>query len=138
MADSNEATVIAGGTQIKGELVFEGSARVIGQVEGKVIAKGDLHVAEQGMCRAQIEAENVQIDGTVEGDLTAAQRVQLNEHGKIQGDLVAEKLVTAEGASIIGHVQVGRGVSASGGVSAKPEVTIKAQAAGKKPEPAPA
>jgi len=107
MEDSTNTTIIAAMAQIKGELVFEGAALVIGKVEGKISANGDLHVDERGICNASINASNVQVDGSIEGDVTAAQRMQLNAQGRIKGDIVAEKLITAEGASIQGHVNVG-------------------------------
>lgn len=128
MAESGETTVIAAETQIKGELTFDGAARIIGRVEGKITAKGDLHVDQRGQCKAQIEADNVQVDGTIEGDVNASHRVQLNAQGKIQGDIVAEKMVTAEGASITGHVNIGSGATkASSG-------PIKAGETGRMPE----
>ena len=107
MADSGESTIIANETHIKGELRFDGQARIVGSVEGKIVAHGDLIVAEQGTCKAEIDAENVQVDGAIEGDVKAGQRIQLNSKGRIQGDIVAQKLVTAEGAAIVGHVNVG-------------------------------
>ena len=128
MAESGETTVIAAETQIKGELTFDGAARIIGRVEGKITAKGDLHVDQRGQCKAQIEADNVQVDGSIEGDVNAAHRVQLNAAGKIQGDVVAEKMVTAEGASIIGHVNIGAGATKGGVKATKPGETGKAEA----------
>lgn len=111
MDDSGEMTVIAAETQIKGELEFEGAARIIGKVEGRITAKGDLHVDERGTCKATVEAANIQVDGIIEGDVNASERVQLNAQGRIHGDIVAQKLITAEGATIMGHVNIGLGAN---------------------------
>ena len=135
MAESGDTTVIAAEAQIKGELVFEGQARIIGKVEGKIKTTGDLHVEERGECKAQVEANNVQVDGTIEGDVTASQRVQLNAQGKIQGDIVAVKMVTAEGATIVGHVNVGAG--ATGDLRTADRPSTKAPAATPKATEAP-
>lgn len=125
MAETGDTTVIAAETHIKGELIFEGEARVLGTVEGKILAKGNLVVAERGVCRAQIEADNIQVDGSIEGDVIAGQRLQLSAQGRIKGDIVAEKLVTAEGASINGHVSVGVGAKDDNG---KPQAARARQA----------
>ena len=134
MPDTDSTTVIAADAHVKGELTFESQARVFGSVEGKIQAKGDLHVAEGGVCRAKVEAENLQVDGVIEGNITAGERLQISGHGKVQGDIVAEKLITAEGASIIGHVNVGTGASEAepptvARKSADPEQAVEAAAA---------
>ena len=113
MDDAEDTTVIAAQAHINGELAFDGEAKVIGIVEGKITAKGGLHVDERGICKAQIEVDNILVDGSIEGDVTAKQRVQLNSAGKIIGNVVAEKLITAEGASIVGHVKIGADPSSS-------------------------
>lgn len=115
MAESGETTVIAVETQIKGEMNFKGTARVFGTIDGKVVAKGDLHVAERGVCNAQIEADNVHVDGSIEGDVTATAGVQLNASSRVKGNIVAEKMITAEGAAIVGHVNIGPGAAKGAG-----------------------
>ncbi len=119
MAESGETTtVIAAEAQIKGELIFQGTARILGKVDGKITAKGNLHVAERGTCKAQIDADDVQVDGTIEGNVTATQGVQLNASAQVRGDIVAEKMITAEGATIVGHVNVGPGAGKGGAKAA--------------------
>ena len=56
------------------------------------------------------------IDGMIEGNVRAAQRLQLNSKARLKGDIVAERLSTEEGASIVGHVTVGPdAIKAAGG-----------------------
>ena len=107
MEDANDMTVIGMGTQIKGELTFEHPVRIQGQVEGKVSAKGDLQIAEGAVCRAEIDAKTVKVDGTVEGNIKATECVYLNANACLKGDLIAGRLITAEGARIFGNVKVG-------------------------------
>lgn len=128
---NNEITIIAGDTQIKGEMVFQRAARIVGQFDGRILAKGELQVAESALCKADIETTNLVVDGTIEGNIHASGKVQLNAKARIKGDIVAEKMVTSEGASIFGQVAVGsEAVKAAGSQRA-------AIAAGqaKKPEP---
>lgn len=113
MADKKETTVIAPDTYIKGEMVFENSATIQGKFEGRIAAKGDLTVAESATCAAEVEAANIIVDGKVEGDLKASSSIKLTANAKLVGDLVTAKLITAEGASISGHVTVGATVKES-------------------------
>jgi cytoskeletal protein CcmA (bactofilin family) len=107
MAESGEMTVIGADTHIKGEMTFERAAKINGKFEGRITAKGELQVSDGALCKAAVEAGNVVVDGSVEGDINAKERVSLNAKARMQGDLVAGRLIVAEGASLFGHVAVG-------------------------------
>jgi cytoskeletal protein CcmA (bactofilin family) len=108
MADTvPQTTVIGTGTHIKGEMTFEGSARLLGSFEGKISAKGELQIADGASCKAAVDAGTITIDGSVEGNVTARERIELTARAKMKGDLVAAKLLVAEGATFTGHVTVG-------------------------------
>src|ERR1044071_4572713 len=99
MADATQTTVIGADTHIKGEMNFDGSARILGKFEGNIHAKGELHIADGASCKAVVEANKVTVDGTVEGNVSARERVELTSKAKMKGDLVAARLLVAEGAS---------------------------------------
>lgn len=100
-------TVIGPDTHIKGEMVFDSTARILGTFEGKIIAKGEVQIGEGACCKASVEGISVVVDGLVEGDVLARERVQLNQKARVIGDVVASTLVVAEGASFVGNVRVG-------------------------------
>lgn len=100
-------TVIGPDTHIKGEMVFDSSARILGTFEGRISAKGEVEIGEGAGCKASIEATSVVVDGVVEGDILARERCQLNIKARVSGDIVAATLVVAEGASFVGHCRVG-------------------------------
>lgn len=102
-----QTTVIGRDAKIKGEMSFEQSARILGTFEGKIIAKGDVQVGEGAVCRASVEATTVMVDGLIEGDVLARDRVELTAKARVKGDLCAGALVVADGASFIGHCRVG-------------------------------
>lgn len=126
MADAASTTVIGKDTKIKGELTFDGSARILGQIEGEIKAKGQLEIGDGGHCKAAIDADRVVIDGRVEGDITARSSLQLNAKADLHGDLIASTLVIAEGATLVGHCRVGpdavKGNGTASSVEPKPEV----------------
>lgn len=102
-----QTTVIGRDAKIKGEMTFEQSARILGTFEGKIIAKGDVQVGEGAVCRASVEATTVMVDGLIEGDVLARERVELTAKARVKGDLCAAALVVADGASFVGHCRVG-------------------------------
>ncbi len=104
---ANQTTVIGADTRIKGEMAFDGTARILGSFEGSITAKGELQIAEGATCRAAVDAAKVMVDGAVEGNVTARERVELTAKARVKGDLVAARLVVAEGATFVGHCTVG-------------------------------
>ena len=100
-------TIIGSDTVIKGEMSVENKARILGRFEGTIKSKGQVEVADKATCKAIVEASIVQIDGAVEGNITATDKVQLNATARMTGDLVAAKLVVTEGAAFTGHITVG-------------------------------
>jgi cytoskeletal protein CcmA (bactofilin family) len=107
VADISHTTVIGPDTHIKGDMTFDSTARLLGSFEGRIAAKGELQITDSAVCKAAVEASKVTIDGQVEGNVTARDRVELNAKARMKGDLIASKLVVADGASFNGHVTVG-------------------------------
>ena len=107
MADGDETTVIGADSHFNGELKFEKTAKIVGKFDGAIVGKGDLNVTQNATCKATIEADNANIDGTVEGNVTMRDTVKLNANSVIRGDIVAAKMVMAEGASFSGRCEIG-------------------------------
>lgn len=104
---SKDGTVIGGDTVIKGEMTFKSNVKVVGTFEGTITGDGELQVSENALCKANVESSVVVVDGKVEGNLLARDKVQLNAKGVVKGDIVAGKMVMTEGASFFGKCAVG-------------------------------
>ncbi|MEZ6241592.1 MAG: polymer-forming cytoskeletal protein [Phycisphaerales bacterium] len=104
---NNEMTIIGPDTRISGEVAFNSTARILGTIEGKIIANAELQIGPSANCQAAIEGKTVIVDGGVEGPVHAADRLTLSPHARVVGDIRAGTLVVAEGASFVGHCQVG-------------------------------
>jgi cytoskeletal protein CcmA (bactofilin family) len=100
-------TVIGAGTYIKGEMVFDADALILGTFEGKITTRGEIQIGQQATCKATIQGATVVIDGLVEGDVIGIERVQLNATARVFGNIVAAAMVMAGGASLNGHVRIG-------------------------------
>jgi cytoskeletal protein CcmA (bactofilin family) len=113
----SQMTVIGPDSHFKGELMFEKTARIIGRFDGKITGKGELQVAQNARCQADLDLSTANIDGEIEGNVTAKDTVRLNANGKVKGDITASKMVMAEGASFHGMCSVGPDAGASRGGS---------------------
>lgn len=99
---------------IKGELSGSEDLTVDGQVEGKIeLRQNVLTVGPNGKIRAEIFAKAVVVLGEVVGNITATDKVDIREHGSVEGDLVAPRVGIAEGALFRGSIDMQRGQSAA-------------------------
>lgn len=130
MADTNTefATVLGADASFKGELSFESGAKILGRFEGSISSKGKVLVADGSKCSASVKAKEVSVEGNIDGNVEATDRLELKPKGSIVGDITAARMVMADGASIDGHCRIGvNGQAKSGASSATTEVKPAAQ-----------
>ena len=117
-SDGQYETVIGPDASFHGELEFEKGVRVLGRFEGKITSKGNLHVAEGGIMKADVQAGNVQIEGEIKGNLAATGKVLLKATARLEGDLRTARLEVAEGAVFVGNCVVGPQTPSTAGTGA--------------------
>ncbi len=121
-----QTTVIGPGARFKGELQLEGEARIMGGFEGHITATGTIHIGTTSDCNATVEADTINVEGGVRGDLIARQRLQLSASARVEGDVNAAALIVAEGATFVGRCTVGP--DAVNMVQARPATATTAEA----------
>jgi cytoskeletal protein CcmA (bactofilin family) len=99
-------TVVGSDASFKGEIAFEGTMRIDGKFEGKIQSKGKLSIGRTADVQAEVNASHVAIEGGFRGNLSAQERVEIAASARVNGDIRATKLVVAEGATLVGNVQV--------------------------------
>ena len=99
------------GARFEGTLAFRGEARVEGELEGAVLGRGTLHVAPGAVVRAQIDAEELVVAGTVEGDVVAPRRVVLLAGARLVGNVRTSRLSLADGSVLEGRCEMLTGLS---------------------------
>ena len=97
-AKKEVGTIISQGTKIEGEVEVQESIRIDGQLNGKLVAKGDILVGKSGKLEADLEGDNIEIAGTVEGDVRAEGKLKLLKNGELIGDICYSNLVINDGA----------------------------------------
>lgn len=109
MADisTDYATVLGPDANFKGELTFDSAAKLLGKFEGSIASKGRVLVADGAKCKAEVKAKEISVEGHIEGNVEATDRLELKPKGTIVGDVTAARMVMADGASIDGHCRIG-------------------------------
>ncbi|MBI4050713.1 MAG: polymer-forming cytoskeletal protein [Candidatus Doudnabacteria bacterium] len=100
--NSAPETIVGATVKIEGDLASEGDIRVDGLVTGKIKTSKNLFVGSMAKIEADVEAANAMIAGHVKGDLKIKETLNVQETGKIDGNISCERLAIAEGAHFSG------------------------------------
>jgi cytoskeletal protein CcmA (bactofilin family) len=95
------------GSRVSGQLSFQGAVRIEGTVDGEIHCRGALTIGESAEVRAKISGQIVVIQGKVEGNVTAKERVELLAPARLIGNLNAPRVVIAEGVVFEGECSMG-------------------------------
>jgi cytoskeletal protein CcmA (bactofilin family) len=98
-------TIVGSDTRIAGKVSVKGTIRVDGIVEGDVEADWVV-VGEAGKIQGNTRARGVVVGGSVEGNIEAAESVELREKATMVGEIHAPKLGISEGAVFDGRARM--------------------------------
>ena len=114
MAEKNEnekrnITVFGEETEFDGVLEFSDRLVITGKFSGKINAhSGDLEIAKNAVCRVdKIDANSIIIaGGDVNGDMNAAERVEICSGSKVIGNITTAKIRIAKDGELSGDVRM--------------------------------
>jgi cytoskeletal protein CcmA (bactofilin family) len=106
---SGEFAHIGKSVVIKGELSGSEDLYLDGQVEGSILLKGNnLTVGPNGQVKANVNAKSVIVQGKLEGNLQASDRVELRKSAIVLGDIATQRIAIEEGAYLKGKVDISK------------------------------
>jgi len=92
---------------IKGELSGSEDLYVDGQVEGSIALRNNsLTVGPNGQVKASVEAKAIVVQGNLEGNVQASDRVELRKSAVVSGDISTQRISIEEGAYLKGKVDI--------------------------------
>lgn len=100
-------SVIASGMRIIGDIESSGVIKVEGVVEGSVRGARQLLLGKGGTIHGDIHAIDAVLGGTVVGNVTASERVEIQGTSSVEGDILTKSMVVYEGGTINGSVRMG-------------------------------
>ena len=93
--------------RIRGELTGNEDLTIEGKIEGKIeLKEHNLTIGPNGHIEAEVHAKTVVVEGEVMGNITAREKVELAETGRVKGDIVSPRIVIADGARFKGSVDM--------------------------------
>lgn len=104
---------------IKGNVTGDEDTVIEGRVDGHVELKNHhLTVGPNGEVKGEINAKQCTIVGNVQGNVNAAERIEVAESGRIEGDLSSPRLLIQEGAQVNGSISM----QAAGDAKTQPQL----------------
>lgn len=104
----NIETLIGRTTSISGDITFAGGFHLDGKVNGNVRAEGGvtgvLSVSEHGCIEGSVDVPHVILNGTVKGDISARERLELGAKARVNGNVYYGVIEMAMGAEISGKL----------------------------------
>jgi cytoskeletal protein CcmA (bactofilin family) len=92
--------------RIKGDVVAREPFLISGRVEGTIeVDQHTLTIGQDAWVHAAITAESVVIEGTVEGDLAAVNKIAIQPTAKVEGECSAPIISIADGATVQGKIE---------------------------------
>ena len=99
-------TLIGAGTTVIGDVAFRGGLHVDGEIRGNVVGQNDsptlFSIAGDGRIEGSVDASEVIVNGAVDGDVIARDRVELGPTARVTGNVIYGLIQMAIGAEVNG------------------------------------
>jgi len=106
---SSNISKISSGLKIQGELSGSADLYIDGDVQGKIrVTNARVTVGPNGRVRAEIEARDIVIDGSVQGNLKAGESARLGASSRVVGSVISPRIGIDDGARLSGKVETVR------------------------------
>jgi cytoskeletal protein CcmA (bactofilin family) len=111
---SRGAAVIGKNVTIKGQIFSQEDLTIDGEMEGSVELKEHrLTVGPNGRVQAGIKAREIVVLGSINGNVEAADKIDIRKEARLVGDIKTARIVIEDGAYFKGSIDITRGGSTS-------------------------
>ena len=118
-AQGTVSSILGENCKFTGDVEAKGTLRIDGILDGKIEASDTVIVGKGGTVKGQIHAAHAVVSGTVEGNIFAKRKVELEAGSKLIGDVESVSLVIEDGVFFEGSSKMRKEADA---YSAKPKI----------------
>jgi cytoskeletal protein CcmA (bactofilin family) len=101
-------SLIGSGFELVGDIVFSGSLRIDGKVNGNVAGRNaencELMLGEHGEVQGDVSVTHAIVNGTITGNIHCAESVELQPHAEIVGNVHYKAIAISPGAVVRGKL----------------------------------
>lgn len=101
------AAAIGASIRIKGDVTGDENLVIQGQVEGTIRVQGhNVTISKTGKVKANVEANQIIVEGELQGDLIGEEKVIIRDTGNVHGNIVAPRVSLEDGAVFKGSIDM--------------------------------
>lgn len=105
MSSLESQTSIAAHTKVVGDIGGQGDLILFGTCKGEVQIQGRVLVQEQGVLKGNVDAQEIEVQGVVLGELRAQVSISLGPKARVVGALIAPRIEVLQGAQFQGPLK---------------------------------
>jgi cytoskeletal protein CcmA (bactofilin family) len=109
---SGSTSLLSKNVNIVGDIQGDEDLHVEGRFKGSIKITGNIFVGQTGLVEAEVEADNIVIQGKINGNVVARQQLEIQSLGELIGDCSAHSIDIKEGAIFEGRSNM---IRAAGG-----------------------
>ncbi len=98
--------VVGRGISVQGTVQDAERLVVEGTVEASMIHAAELSIAPGGVFKGEVEVEDAEIAGTIDGTLTVRASLVVRASGRVLGTARCRRLQVEDGGQITGHIEM--------------------------------
>lgn len=99
-------TVIDAQVEIIGKIKSNGPIQIDGRLDGDLECTGDVTIGKTAQIKGNLYANTISVAGTVSGNISAKDRIEMKSSAKITGDVKSKRLTVEDGVTFIGKSEV--------------------------------
>ncbi len=103
----DNTAAIGASIRIKGDVSGDENLVIQGHVEGTIKLQGhNVTISKTGKVRANIEANQIIVEGELQGDMLGEEKVIIRETGNVYGNIIAPRVTLEDGAMFKGSIEM--------------------------------
>ena len=118
---SGSTSLLSKKVNIVGEIEGNEDLHVEGRFKGAINITGNIFVGQTGVVEADIEADNIVIQGKIHGNVLARKQLEIQSLGELIGDCSAQSINIKEGAVFEGRSKMARPAASPPGANGSPK-----------------
>lgn len=107
-AEANErrTLVVGRGISLQGTVADAERLVVEGTVESQMIQAAELHIAQSGVFKGEVQVEDADIAGVFDGTITARGNLTIRASGRVSGTVRCRRFSVEEGGQLSGRMEM--------------------------------
>ncbi|MBN1269280.1 MAG: polymer-forming cytoskeletal protein [Kiritimatiellae bacterium] len=118
--DNATESVIDSQVEIVGTVKTAGSLRIDGKLQGDLQCGGDATIGKSANIKGNLNVNSVTIAGTVNGNVSAKDRIEMKSSARVMGDIKSKRLAVEDGVTFVGKSEVNPSGMPAGEMKSEP------------------